>query len=69
MAKRKKITLASFGVRDCVNPPKYSLPVELTEEYAKSRTMDERFVVANEVRVLMGLPVFTYDEFLEWRKT
>jgi hypothetical protein len=65
----KIVTLASFGVRDCVNPPKYSIPVELTEEYAKTRTIEETFVISNEVRVLMGLPVFTYEEFLEWCKT
>jgi hypothetical protein len=58
-----------LGIRDCVNPPKYSLPVELTEEYAKSRTMEERFVAMNEFRVKIGEPPFTYEEYLEWRKT
>jgi hypothetical protein len=65
----KIVTLASFGVRDCVNPPKYSLPVELTEEYAKTRTQEDGFALINKVRVRMNLSPFTQTEFIEWLKT
>jgi hypothetical protein len=63
------LTLASFGVRPCTEDIKYSVPYELTEEYAKVRTLQERFEAVNEYRAFIGMPPLTYEEYLEWRKT
>jgi hypothetical protein len=65
----KKVTLESLGVTECPNPPKYSVPIEITPEYAKSRSLQERFESFNKLRFHEGKSPYSYEEYLQWRKT
>jgi hypothetical protein len=63
------VSLASLGARECINPPKYSEPYELSEEYINSLTPQQKFEMFNKYLVEIGKSEMTYEEYLEWLKT